>query len=176
MLKLETNQAKAWCILTASSYYRGGNQLRNRSFWLWWTRFHRGRNADSTAANAQVVLSGTVDNFYTNPTLAEIFVHTDTLRANRKGVPVMMKSAKTKLAECFYAKKAPCLHYHGKKRSHRRTRLILITGSRTQMINHTWSNGQLKSSKTSLPLRSEHGRSGPLRSNGGLCWWRATIS
>lgn len=75
-----------------------------------------------------------VDTLYTSPTLAEFLytqktLLTGTLRANRKGVPVMMKSAKPKVGECFYARKGPfCLHYHGKKRSHRRTRLMLTTG------------------------------------------------
>ena len=45
-----------------------------------------------------------VDNFYTSPTLAE-FLYTQ--RANRKGIPVMIKSAKPKEGECFYARKRP---------------------------------------------------------------------
>ena len=53
-----------------------------------------------------------VDNFYTSPILAEFLytkkiLLTGTLRVNRKGVPVMMKSAKPKVGECSNARKAP---------------------------------------------------------------------
>lgn len=106
-IKLETKRAKAWYILTASLYYRGRNQLqRNRSFWLWWTRFHRGRNADSTAANAQVVLSGTVDNFYSSPTLAEIFGHTE---SKQKRCPCDDEVGQNQTGRMLLCKKGPLL-------------------------------------------------------------------
>lgn len=65
-----------------------------------------------------------VDNFYTSPVFAEYFfpqktLLTGTLRANRKGVPAMLKSAKPKVGECFYARKGPLLAVPWKKRNHK---------------------------------------------------------
>ena len=58
---------------------------------------------------------------------------------------MIMKSAKPKLAECFYARKSPFLALlWKKKKSKKNPCLMLPTGSRAQMINHTCSNGQIK--------------------------------
>ena len=91
-----------------------------------------------------------VDNFYTSPTLTEFLytqktLLTGTLRANRKGVPLMMKSAKPKVGECIYVKKGPLLALSWKeKKSQKNPCLMLTTGSGAQMINHTHRNGQIK--------------------------------
>ena len=103
-----------------------------------------------------------VDNFYTSPTLAEFLytqktLLTGTLRANRKGVPVMMKSAKPKVGECFYAKKGPLLALSWKeKKSQKNPCLMLTTGSGAQMINHTHRNGQIKELPKTVSLYNQN--------------------
>ena len=52
--------------------------------------------------------------------------------------------------------KAPCLHDHGKKRSHKRTRLMLTTGSGAQIINHTRRNGQIKELPKTVSLYNQN--------------------
>ena len=103
-----------------------------------------------------------VDNFYTSPTLAEFLytqrtLLTGTLRANRKGVPVMMKSAKPKVGECFYARKGPLLALSWKeKKSQKNPCLMLTTGSGAQMINHTRRNGQIKELPKTVSLYNQN--------------------
>ena len=91
-----------------------------------------------------------VDNSYTSPVLAEyLFAQntllTGTLRSNRKGVPMMLETAKPKVGECFYAKKGPLLALSWKeKKMQKNPCLMLTTGIGAGMVNHTRRNGQAR--------------------------------
>ena len=93
-----------------------------------------------------------VDNFYTSPVLAEHFLTpktllTGSLRSNRKGVPLMPKSAKPKVGKFFYATKDPLLAFSwkGKEKEFQRSPcLMLTTGIDAGMVKRIRRNGQTK--------------------------------
>lgn len=82
---------------------------------------------------------------------------TGTLRSNRKGVPQMLKSAKPKVEECFYARKGPLLTLSWKeKKSLKNPCLMLTTGIGAGMVNHTRRNGQVKELPKAVSSYNQH--------------------
>ena len=69
----------------------------------------------------------------------------------------MIKSAKPKVGECFYARKGPLLALSWKeKQSQKNHCLMLTTGSGAEMINHTRRNGQIKELPKTVSLYNQN--------------------
>lgn len=103
-----------------------------------------------------------VDNFYTSPTLAEFLFKnqtllTGTLRANRKGVPNLLKKAKPKAKECSYFRKGPLLALSWReKKSQKNPCLMLSTGVPAGMVNHRRRDGSVKELPEPVSMYNKH--------------------
>lgn len=69
----------------------------------------------------------------------------------------MLKSAKPKVGECFYARKGPLLTLSWKeKKSLKNPCLMLTTGIGAGMVNHTRRNGQVKELPKAVSSYNQH--------------------
>lgn len=68
----------------------------------------------------------------------------------------MLKSAKPKVGECFYAKKGPLLALSWKEKKSQNPCLMLTTGGGAHMINHTRRNGQIKELPKTVSLYNQN--------------------
>ena len=74
-----------------------------------------------------------------------------------KEIPQMLKSAKPKVGECFYARKGPLLTLSWKeKKCLKNPCLMLTTGIGAGMVDHTCYNGQVKEFPKAVSSYNQH--------------------